>query len=152
MNSEYIEAFVNATRLVFEKIVSLKTEAGKPFASKNGIVEGDVSSIIGFTGHMSGTFSISVNEPFLMKISTHLLRKEIEHISDEVVHVAAKLADMISTEVKDSFELIDRTLEFATPTTFSGRHSIASMATASRTSVPFKSGTDSFMIRICLGA
>jgi chemotaxis protein CheX len=150
MKAEYIKAFINATLFVFEKTDSVRAEAGRPYFEKNDAAQGDVSSIIGFTGHVNGTFSISFKDPLLLRISSHILGREIKDINDEVIHVVTKLTHLIANQARQGFEQMGKVVEFATPTTFSGNHTIASMSKNSRTSVPFKTDADNFTIRICL--
>jgi len=150
INKIAIKPFIDATLSVLEKEASVRAEAGKPCFNNNVVDQGDLSVIMGFTGHVKGTISISFKDAFIVKIASKMLGKEINDINNEVIDVVTKLTNLIIGQVSKEFEHIGKAIVGTSPMVFAGNHTLTSMAKGSKMDVPFKTNTDDFTISVCV--
>lgn len=74
MDVKLINPFISATLNVLETMAFTKAQAGKPYLKKEQVAPGDVSGVIGLTGEVSGTISVSFTEKCILAIvsNTHM--------------------------------------------------------------------------------
>ena len=59
MDVKFINPFLDATINVIKTMAMVELKPGKPFLKKDHVARGDVSGIIGMTGEITGSLSVS---------------------------------------------------------------------------------------------
>ena len=77
MDVKYINPFIEAAIHVLDTIAFTKAEFGKPFLKKDKYARGDVSAVIGLTGDVKGTISVSFTEQSIFTIVKNMFQEEI---------------------------------------------------------------------------
>ena len=62
MDVKLINPFINATINVLETMAFITVEAGKPYLKSDNVAVGDVTGILGLTGIVNGTISVTFQE------------------------------------------------------------------------------------------
>ncbi|MBA4367428.1 MAG: chemotaxis protein CheX [Desulfobacterium sp.] len=150
MKAEYINPFIKATIDVVNVMAFVKTKAKKPYLKKDDLATGDVSTIVGLTGEATGTFSISFDEPSIIKIASNMFGEEITKLDRDVTEVAGELANMISGQARREIESLGLRLDGAIPSIFSGKnHTIYHMTDGPKIAIPFIMDKGSFTMEVC---
>lgn len=150
MKAEYINPFIKATMDVINVMAYIKTKALKPYLKKDELATGDVSTIVGLTGEANGTFSISFDEPSIIKIASNMFGEEIKQLDRDVTEVAGELANMISGQARRDIETLGLRLDGAIPSIFSGKnHTIYHMTGGPKIAIPFTMEEGAFTMEVC---
>ena len=143
MDIKYINPFIEATFHVLETMAFTKPEVGKPFLKKDHLARGDVSAIIGLTGDVKGTISVSFMEESILFIVSNMF-------GDEVRDAAGEIANMISGQARQKLEGLGRNLKAAIPTVIMGKgHTIKHITDQKIVAIPFHSNKGEFTIEVC---
>lgn len=73
MNVELAKPFIKATLDILTMMAMITPKAGKPFVKKGNVATGDVTGIVGFTGSVSGSISISFEKACAAQIVKNML-------------------------------------------------------------------------------
>ena len=150
MDIKYINPFIEATFHVLETMAFTKAEAGKPFLKKDQLARGDVSAIIGLTGDVKGTISVSFMEESILSIVSNMFGEMIDKLNDEVRDAAGEIANMISGQARQKLEVLGRNLKAAIPTVIMGKgHTIKHITDQKIVAIPFHSNKGEFTIEVC---
>ena len=150
MDARFINPFINATLNVLETMASTKAEAGKPYLKKDHVASGDVSGIIGLTGKVSGTISVSFTAKSILAIVSSMLGEEMKELNEEIKDAVGEITNMISGQARQELEQLGRSLQAAIPTVIMGKnHSITHVTTFPIIAVPFSTANGGFTIEVC---
>jgi chemotaxis protein CheX len=150
MDVRYITPFIDATIHVLDTIAFTKAESGKPFLKKDRYAQGDVSAVIGLTGDVKGTISVSFTEKSILTIVKNMFQEEIAEINDDVGDAVGEIANMISGQARQRLEVLGRNLKAAIPTVIMGKdHTIAHITEQKIIAIPFRSDSGEFTIEVC---
>ena len=75
MKAEFINPFLKATINVLSTMAMLTPEAGKPNLMRGEVTKGDVTGVIGLTGHKEGSLAVSFSTSCALKIVENMLGK-----------------------------------------------------------------------------
>ncbi len=150
MDANLINPFIEATLHVLETMASTKAEAGKPYLKKDQVARGDVSGVIGMTGEIRGTISISFSEPSILAIVSNMLGEEMKEMNEEIKDAVGEVTNMISGQARKRLDEQGRSLKAAIPTVIMGKdHSITHMTTYPIIAIPFSTDNGEFTIEVC---
>ncbi len=151
MDVTLINPFLNATLNVLETMAFVKAEAEKPYLKKDNVAQGDVSGIVGITGAVKGTVSITFDEFSILKIVSNMFGEEMQEINHEISDAVGELTNMISGQARQEIEKTGKILHGAIPTVVTGKnHKLISMTKGPKIAIPFKTDTGSFTVEVCL--
>lgn len=151
MDVNLINPFLNATLNVLETMAFVKPAAGKPYLKKDNVAQGDVSGIVGITGAVKGTVSITFDEVSILKIVSNMFGEEMQEINNEISDAVGELTNMISGQARQAIEETGRILHGAIPTVITGKnHKLMSMTKGPKIAIPFKTDAGSFTVEVCL--
>ncbi len=151
MDVNLINPFLNATLNVLETMAFVKAEAAKPYLKKDNVAQGDVSGIVGITGAIRGTVSITFDEFSILKIVSNMFGEEMKEINHEISDAVGELTNMISGQARQEIEKTGKILQGAIPTVITGKnHKLISMTKGPKIAIPFKTDTGSFTVEVCL--
>jgi chemotaxis protein CheX len=150
MDARYINPFINATVNVLETMASTKAEAGKPYLKKERVAPGDVSGVIGLTGEVCGTISVSFTEKSILAIVSNMFGEEMKELNEEIEDAVGEISNMISGQARQELEQLGRSLQAAIPTVIMGKnHSITHVTSHPVIAIPFSTDNGGFTIEVC---
>ncbi|MEE8432155.1 MAG: chemotaxis protein CheX [Candidatus Desulfatibia sp.] len=151
MDVTIINPFLNATLNVIETMAFVKAKAEKPYLKKDNVAQGDVSGIVGITGAVRGTVSITFDEVSILKIVSNMFGEEMKEINHEISDAVGELTNMISGQARQEIEKTGKILQGAIPTVVTGKnHKLISMTKGPKIAIPFKTDTGRFTVEVCL--
>ncbi len=151
MDVTIINPFLNATLNVIETMAFVKAKAEKPYLKKDNVAQGDVSGIVGITGAVRGTVSITFDEFSILKIVSNMFGEEMKEINHEISDAVGELTNMISGQARQEIEKTGKILQGAIPTVVTGKnHKLISMTKGPKIAIPFKTDTGRFTVEVCL--
>ncbi len=150
MDVKYINPFIGATVHVLKTMAQTEVTAGNPFLKKDKVARGDVSGLIGLTGGVSGTISVSFTEKSILAIVTKMLGEEMTAMDDEIGDAVGEIANMISGQARQALEAMGRPLQAAIPSVIMGRgHRITHITSHPVIAIPFSTVDGGFTIEVC---
>jgi chemotaxis protein CheX len=150
MDVKFVNPFINATVNVLETMAFTKAEAGKPYLKNEEVASGDVSGVIGLTGEVMGTISVSFTEKSILAIVSNMLGEEIKELNEEIKDAVGEITNMISGQARQELEQLGRSLQAAIPSVIMGKnHSITHVTSHPVVAVPFSTSNGAFTIEIC---
>ena len=150
MDVKFINPFINATLHVLETMASITAKAGKPYLKKDKVAKGDVSGIIGLTGDVKGTISVSFSEDSILFIVSSMLREEMTELNEEIKDAAGEITNMISGQARQELDGMGRSLKAAIPSVVMGKnHTITHMTAHHVVAIPFSTDHGGFTIEVC---
>lgn len=149
MDVRYINPFIEATMHVLDTLAHVQAQPGKPFIKKDKIARGDVTGVIGLTGKMRGTVSVSFTEPCILAIVSGMFGEEMKEMNEEIRDAAGEISNMISGQARRKLEEDGLSLSAAIPTIVMGKnHSLSHITTYPVIAVPFKTAKGEFTIEV----
>ena len=150
MNVKFVNPFIGATLNVLETMASVKAKAGKPYLKKETVAKGDISGVIGLTGDVKGTISVSFSEKSILYIVSNMLGEEITELNEEIKDDTGEISNMISGKARQELDTMGRTLKSAIPSVVMGKnHTISHVTTHPVVAIPFDTDNGSFTIEVC---
>ena len=150
MNVKFVNPFIGATLNVLETMASVKAKAGKPYLKKETVAKGDISGVIGLTGDVKGTISVSFSEKSILYIVSNMLGEEITELNEEIKDATGEISNMISGKARQELDTMGRSLKSAIPSVVMGKnHTITHMTTHPVVAIPFDTDNGSFTIEVC---
>ena len=150
MDVRYINPFINATLNVLETMAYTKAVAGRPYLKKNRVAPGDVSGVIGLTGDVSGSISVSFTEKSILAIVSSMFGEEMKILNEEIEDAVGEITNMISGQARQELEGLGMSLRAAIPTVIMGKnHTITHVTTHPIIAIPFTTANGGFAIEVC---
>jgi len=100
INPALIAPFVNSVRSVFQTMVKVETTVTRPYLKNDSTPSYDVSSIIGFTGDVTGSVVISLQMAAAKALTSSFAGMPIEANTPEFTDAIGELANMIAGGAK----------------------------------------------------
>jgi chemotaxis protein CheX len=110
---------VEGTKDVFNTMLMIELQAGEPVV--NGVIDSNLSSILGLGGDIKGLLGIHCPEQTAKRITGELLGIEVETMDDDVNDAIGEIANMIAGNLKIAFEKNGINTQLAIPTTVTGK-------------------------------
>lgn len=149
MDVQYINPFISATVHVLKTMAHTEAKPGKPYLKKDKVAQGDVSSLIGLTGDVSGTISVSFTEKSILSIVTNMFGEEVPSLNDEIGDAVGEIANMISGQARQTLESMGRPLQAAIPSVIMGKgHQITHITNHPVVAIPFQTNNGGFTIEV----
>jgi chemotaxis protein CheX len=150
MDDKLMDPFIYATVNVLETMAFTAAEAGTPYVKKDRFARGDVSAILGLTGDMSGTLSVSFSDGSILSIVSAMLGERIDEMNDEISDAVGEITNMISGVARKRLGEIGVSLRAAIPTVIMGKnHTIARITDQPVVAVTFQTHKGDFTIELC---
>ena len=148
MKSEFINPFLQATVKVLTTMANLTPKPGKPSIKDNELAKGDITGIIGLTGHAEGSMSVSFSESCAIALVNNMIGEQFEEMTDEVADAVGELTNMISGDARAQLEKMGYHFTAAIPTIVRGKnHTVKHIATGGPTvQIPFMTESGKFWV------
>lgn len=151
MNAEHLDAFKNAASRVLQAMAFTEATAAKPFVKQEGESAGDVSAIVGITGPMEGSMSLSFAQKSILFVVSNMFGEEMTKLDDEVADAVGELTNIISGDARRELAEAGLTLDGAVPTVIMGKdHKVRHMSNAPVYVIPFETPGGAFSVEVCL--
>jgi chemotaxis protein CheX len=152
MNVEFVNPFLSATLRVLKTMASVEASPGKPFLKKGGGAHGDVSGIIGITGPVNGSMSLSFSRNCIIKIMAGMLGEKMEkeaEITKDIKDAVGELTNMISGDARNELGQQGFQFQIALPTVITGlNHEIRHKCNAPTIAIPFDTDAGPFVVEV----
>ena len=103
MNVNYINPFLSAIRNVFDTMLQVKFELGKPKLKDDPVPRYEVSGIIGLSGEVTGCVVINLSEELALQLASSLSGETVTELNDNCTDAIGELANMIAGSAKKDF-------------------------------------------------
>ncbi len=151
MEVKYINPFLTATSNVLKTMAFIDLIPGKPTLKKDAVVVGDISGIIGLTGEVRGSLSVTFSLTLIKEIMSNMLGETINEITEDVKDAVGEMTNMICGDARRALQQEGLKLSAAIPTIVSGKnHTIKHAVKGPIIVIPFKSGSGQVVIEVSL--
>lgn len=149
MDVKYINPFINSTIHVLNTVARTEVIAGKPYLKKDKFARGDVSAIIGLTGDVGGTISVSFTEKCILSIVAAMFGEKVDSLNDEIGDAVGEISNMISGQARQVLEGMDMNLQAAIPSVIMGKdHQITHITQHPVIAIPFETKSGPFTLEV----
>jgi chemotaxis protein CheX len=149
MDVSYVNPFITSTLNVFEAMIQLKVQPGKPIVKTEPFPTYDVSGIIGLSGEAQGSIAISFPKVMALKVVSSMLGTKIKVIDNEVTDGIGELTNIIAGSAKQHLKGLK--LSISLPNVVIGKdHILASQKLTPTLLVPFTSELGDFSMEVSL--
>lgn len=124
MDVRYINPFLKAAVNVLKTMAFVDVIPGKPFLKKEHLAIGDVSGIIGLTGDVKGSLSVTFDLAMIVTIMKNMLDEEIKEVDNDTRDAVGELTNMISGDARRMLQTEGLSLNAAIPTIVSGKNHV----------------------------
>lgn len=150
MDVEIINPFIDATMNVLETMASIKARPGEPYLKKAMLAKGEVTGVIGLTGEVSGTLSVSFTETSILSLVSNMFGEEMKEMNEEIRDAVGEITNIISGQARQKLEESGRSLKAAIPTVITGKdHTITHITPYPVFAVDFSTDNGEFTIEVC---
>ncbi len=150
MNVELAKPFIKATIDILSMMAMVTPKVGKPFVKKGNIATGDVTGVVGFTGNVNGSISISFDKKCAVNIVKNMLGDDIQDLMQDVKDAVGEITNMVSGQARAGLTEQGYKLQGSTPTVIIGdNHTITHVTTSAVMAIPFTTEHGPFTIEFC---
>ena len=146
INPIYINAFLDSVQNVFSTMLNLKVEAEGLFVKAKPYPAYDISGVVGFTGELAGSMTLSFSEDVAVKVVEAMTYEKMDVDSDDFVDAVGELANMVAGNAKKDFGL-DASIGIPI-VTVGAKHSFARLSDVPCIIVPCSCDAGDFTIEI----
>lgn len=147
---EIAKPFVKATLDILSMMAGMAAKSGKPYAKKNNVATGDASAIVGVTGDMRGSISVSFSRPCAMALVEGMLGDAVEDPDQDMQDAVGEVTNMVSGQARAGLVELGITVQGSTPTVIVGDgHTIRHISSAAVIAIPFTTDHGDFTVEFC---
>ncbi len=146
-----INAVTTATTSVYSMMANLEVEPQEPEDHADPEPVNGVVAVLGFTGDWLGTGMLYCSERFACRVGSAMIMTEVSEVNGDVLDGIGEMANMILGNFKEAMETHVGPLQLSVPTVVYGKNfSTRTPLKAIWTIIPFKSGDETFEVRVCI--
>jgi chemotaxis protein CheX len=151
LNADLINPFLSSAMNVLETMAFTKAVPGKPFLKKEKTSIGDITGVIGLTGHAQGSIAVSFSQECALFIVAQMLDEEFEEVNEEVQDAVGEMTNMISGDARRLLSEKGYNFQAGIPTIIVGpNHTINHIANGPCIVIPFKTEKGGFVVEACI--
>lgn len=145
----FINPFLHAVLNVLSTMAHVEATPGTPYINKDRKAVGDVTGLIGVSGHTKGTISLTLSEGAILKIVNNMLFEEYTELNDDIADAVGELTNMIAGQARATLSEQGMSFSASTPSVVSGKGiTIRHIDTAPVLSIPFSIEEGSFVVEV----
>jgi len=148
MDVNYINPFLVSVKNVFDTMIDVPFQLGKPFLKEDSVPLYDISGIIGISGNVTGTVVINLSQPVALQLVSALTGEEVTELNTDCTDAIGEITNMITGGAKKDFPEGNNSISI--PSIVIGRHQIAYPSGIPIISVPCETGAGRMMIDLAL--
>lgn len=119
MDQAYIIPFIKSVQNVFETMLQLPVQIGKPVLRNNSEPPFDVSGIIGMSGDVEGTVVLSFPTATAERVVSLFTGTDLKHTHEDFADAIGELVNMVSGGAKAQFQ--GKTVSISCPSVVIGK-------------------------------
>ncbi len=147
---EVAKPFIVATTNILSTMAGVHAEAGKPYIKKGNIAKGDVSAVVGITGHKNGSISMTFTRQCAVAVVKGMLGDDIHDIVQDTQDAVGEVTNMVSGQARAALAGLGLVFQGATPTVVMGSgHTISHVTKSPVVAIPFHTEHGDFTIEFC---
>jgi len=147
----FINPFLDAVLNVLGTMASVEATPGKPFINKTRTAAGDVTGVIGVTGHATGSIALSLSQGAILKIVNNMLSENYEEINDDIADAVGELTNMIAGQARGDLAKLGMNFKASTPSVAVGKGlKVKHAAKAPVLAIPFSTPDGDLTVEVCL--
>jgi chemotaxis protein CheX len=147
MDVKCINPFMGAIKNVFQTMLSVDVQFGKPQVKKEATISHDVSGIIGLSGDVEGVVIVSFPKLSALKIASTFAGIALSDIDEDFADAIGELANMIAGNAKKDFEGLDVMISIPSVVIGSG-HMVKNSRVLPRLIIPCTCPMGSFVVEV----
>lgn len=153
INLDFILPFIESAQTTFELMMNRKIKRKDVYVKKNFVMFGDISGVVGISGKMCGTSSVSLPAEFAVDVIGDMMGDEVSGgIGDMVVHDGVgEIINMVAGGAKTVLGTTPLKFQCTLPTIISGRgHELYHRGDTTSVSMIFETDRgEEFALDIC---
>ena len=124
IDPNYIKPFVVAAKNIFETMIEVPFNLGKPTLKKGSDVPPhEISSIIGVSGTVCGSVVISMTHDIAFQLASALMGESVNVLDDDCIDAIGEIANMIAGNAKTDFPSDNNSI--SVPSVVVGKHKVS---------------------------
>ena len=124
MDVKYINPFLTSIRNVFDTMLQIPFEIGKPFLKEDSSPPRyDISGIIGLSGTVTGCVVLNLSRELALQVASALTGEELTEVDDDCTDAIGEIANMIAGSAKKDFPGEDNSI--SVPSIIIGKHQVS---------------------------
>ncbi len=120
MNVKYINPFLTSIKSIFDTMVDVPFNLGKPLLKNDEMPLYEISGIIGLSGDVTGCVVINLSRPVAFQLASALIGEEVNKIDGDCTDAIGEIANMVAGGAKKNFP--DGNNSISVPSIVIGRH------------------------------
>ncbi|MBN2064483.1 MAG: chemotaxis protein CheX [Sedimentisphaerales bacterium] len=148
MDVRYINPFLSSIRNVFDTMIHVPFNIGKPRLKEDSTPLYDISGIIGLSGDVTGCVVINLSKSVALQIASALLFEEMTEVNADCTDAIGEVANMISGNAKKDFP--DGHVSISTPSVVIGKHAVVYPSNKPIISIPCETSAGRMLVDVCL--
>ncbi|MBI4774026.1 MAG: chemotaxis protein CheX [Deltaproteobacteria bacterium] len=152
MDATLINPFLEAILNVLKTMAFVDAKTGKMYLKKDRKANGDVTGIIGLTGDVTGTLSITFTEGCIKGIIANMLGEEVHEIDDEVRDAVGEITNMACGDARRKLDDMGYRVASPRPTIVSGKNHVVQHLDRSSPciAIPFETEFGGFTVEVSI--
>jgi len=147
----YINPFLSGTVEVLSTMAHVQLIPGKPFIKSGQTAMGDVTGLVGLTGEVRGSLSVTFVFRVIQATMKGMLGDEITEIDNTVRDAVGELTNMISGTARRYLAEEGLSLRAGIPTVVSGKgHVIQHITNSPILAIPFQSQFGRVLVEVSI--
>lgn len=144
---EIAKPFVQATVHVLSSMAGLTPVPGTPYVKKSSVAQGDVSAIVGITGHKAGSISVTFTKGCAIALVRGMLGDDIQNILQDTKDAVGEITNMISGQARSGLAEMGMAFQGSTPSVILGdNHTLSHITKGPVVAIPFKTDHGDFTL------
>lgn len=149
IRAEHINPFIVSNMETFTKMVGCEAKPGKPMLKKDSRLDYDLSGIIGLSGKILGSVSMSFPEATAIAVCNKFMEADFKDLHDDILDAVGELVNIVAGNAKKGLTEFD--IEISLPSVIMGHnHRIIEPKGALSFVVPFTTPYGGFHMAVSL--
>jgi chemotaxis protein CheX len=150
-DEEMTHCIIEATREVFSTMVAMEVTDCFPLGKPVRQFHCSLTGMVGIAGSYTGMLSIHCPALLAMRITSNMLRMEVEEVGEDVNDALGEIANMLGGHVKQVLSKGGLDLNLSIPTVISGgAYTINSIDNDDCVVIPFQCDEEKFLVGLTL--
>src|SRR4051812_3835512 len=120
IRAEHVNPFILSNLETFVKMVGVEAKPGKPILKQDARLDYDISGIIGLSGKVIGTVSLSFPEATALAVCNKFMSADLKAMNAEILDAVGELINIVAGNAKKG--LTEFNIEISLPSVIVGKN------------------------------
>jgi len=148
MDVNYINPFLVAVQNVFDTMIEVPFQLGKPSVKRDTVVPYEISAIIGLSGSVTGSVVISLSESLALELASSLLGEDFDTVDEDCTDAIGEIANMIAGNAKTNFPGEEASI--SVPSVVIGKHKVSYPSGLPIIAIPCNVGAGELVLEVAI--